>query len=63
MISPIWLPGIKEITELVARKTRQYTCYPVKVCKRDISNAFRRVPLHPDYVAIFVTNLRSVRSD
>ena len=35
------------------RKKRQYPGIPIKVCKRDIINAFKRVPLRPDYVAIF----------
>ena len=31
---------------------RQFLGAPLEVCKRDTSNAFRRVPLRPDYVAI-----------
>ena len=50
---PIWLPDVKDITERIVRKKRQYPGYPIKLCKRDISNAFKRVPLHPDYIAIF----------
>ena len=50
---PIWLPGIKKITERIIRHERQYAGIPIKIRKRDITNAFKRVPLHPDYIAIF----------
>ena len=49
----IWLPEVKDITDRVLRKQRQFPCVPVEICKRDISNAFNRVPLRPDYCAIF----------
>ena len=49
----IWLHGVKSTTERIIRKKRQYPGATIKVCKRDISNAPKRVPLHPDYVAIF----------
>ena len=50
---PIWLHAIKHIAERIIRKKRQYPGVPIKVCKRDISNAFKRAPLHPDYITIF----------
>ena len=49
---PIWLPEIKDISERIIRKKRQYRGVPIKLRKRGISNAFKRVPLHPDCVAI-----------
>ena len=55
----IWLPEIKDITGRIIRKKWQYPGYPVKICKRDISNAFKRAPLHPDYIAIFCHQLES----
>ena len=51
--SPIWFPEIKNATERIIRKRRKYPGIPVKIPKRDISNAFKRVPLRPGYVAIF----------
>ena len=50
---PIWLPDVEDITERVLRKQRQFPCVPVQICRRDISNAFKRVPLRPDFCAIF----------
>ena len=49
----IWSPEIKPITERIIRKKRRNHGIPAKICKRDIINAFKRVPLRPDYIAIF----------
>ena len=50
---PNCLPGVKEITERVLRKQRQFPGAHVAICKRHIGNSPERVPLHPDYSAIF----------
>ena len=49
---PVWLPEIKSISERIIRKKRQYPGVQIKVCKRDISNAFKRVP-HPSGLHIY----------
>ena len=50
---PIWLPGIKDIAERINRMKRHNPGIPVRICKRDISNAFKRAPLRPDFISIF----------
>ena len=50
--TPIWLREVKDITERVLRKQRQFPGVHVKIRKRDASNAFKRAPLRPDYSAI-----------
>ena len=54
---PIWLPVMNDIAEMVSMKKRQFPGALVGICKRYIGNAFKRVPLHPDYVAIFPPRL------
>ena len=46
-------PEVRDIAERVVRKKRQFPGASVKIRKRDISNAFKRAPLRPDYSAIF----------
>ena len=49
---PTGPPEIKDISERIIRKKRQYTGVLIKLRNQDISNAFNRAPLHPDCVAI-----------
>ena len=52
VFSPIWCPEVEDITERIVRKQRQPPGVPIKVRKRDISNAPKRAPLRTDYSAI-----------
>ena len=44
---------MKDTAERIIGNQRQFPGVPIKMCKRDISNAFERVPLRPDFSAIF----------
>ena len=50
---PIWLPDMNDTAERVMENRMQFPGAPAKICKRDISNAFKRALLRPDYSAIF----------
>ena len=49
----IWFPEINDISARSSRWTRQFPGDPVKSSARDISSAFKRAQLRPDYAEIF----------
>ena len=54
---PIWLPTVEDIADRIVARKRQYQGAKLQMRKRDISNALRRAPLHPDMGIFSVINL------
>ena len=50
---PVWVPGIPLIIERIMMLKNRYTGMKIRIDKRDISQAFRRVAIHPDCSRIF----------
>ena len=57
---PVFAPSISQICERVISLKTRYPGISVRIAKRDISGAFKRVPLHPDCSRVFVRSFDSV---
>ena len=51
---PVWVPGITDILKRVTALKTTYPGFKVLMAKRDISNAFKRVLVHPDIARLFM---------
>ena len=53
-VFPVWVPGIGDVLKRIVELKRRYPSFKVWLAKRDLSNAFKRVLVHPDCGKIFM---------
>ena len=51
---PVWVPGIADILKRIVSLKTTYPGFKILLAKRDISNAFKRVLIHPDVARVFM---------